>query len=136
MVFNGVFDKYPGLQLVMIEGGFTHVPHLMNKMDQQYKELRHEVPWVKRMPSRIMREHIRFATQPVEELTQKEFLQFVDQMGSEDMICFSTDYPHWDYDSPFEALPALGETLEEKIYAENARAAYPKLPQWTGSVQK
>ncbi|WP_010531828.1 amidohydrolase family protein [Lentibacillus jeotgali] len=135
MVFNGVFDKFPGLHLVMIEGGFTHAPHLMKKMDQQYKELRHEIPWVKRMPSRIMQEHVRFTTQPVEELSHKEFMQYMDQMGSEDMVCFATDYPHWDYDSPLQALPKLDETLEEKIYAENARASYPKLPQLTGSVK-
>ncbi|SFD89567.1 Predicted metal-dependent hydrolase, TIM-barrel fold [Lentibacillus persicus] len=134
MVFNGVFDKFPGLHLIMIEGGFTHAPHLMKKMDQQYKELRHEIPWMKRMPSDIMREHVRFTTQPVEEMSQKEFMQYIDQMGSEDMVCFATDYPHWDYDSPQEALPKLDEALAEKIYSENARAAYPKLPQKQGSV--
>lgn len=134
MVFNGVFEKYPGLKLMMIEGGFTYAPHLMKKMDQQYKELRHEVPWVKRMPSRIMREHVRFTTQPVEELSQEEFLQFMGQLGSDDMVCFSTDYPHWDYDSPLRALPPLGKELEEKVFSENARAAYPKLPQTAGRV--
>lgn len=136
MIFNGVFEKFPSLHLIMIEGGFTFVPHLMKKMDQQYKMLRHEIPWVNRWPSEIMQEHVRFTTQPVEELSQKEFMQYVDQMGSEDMICFSTDYPHWDYDSPHQALPALDPALEEKIYSENARAAYPKLPQLKGSVKQ
>lgn len=127
MVFNGVFEKYPNLKLMMVEAGFTYAPALMRKMDQQYKELRHEVPWIKRMPSHIIQEHVRFSTQPVDELSQKEFLQFVDLMGSDEMICFSTDYPHWDYDSPFRALPALGEDLEKKIFSENARKFYPKL---------
>lgn len=40
----------------------------MRKMDQQYKDLRHEVPWVKRMPSDIVCEHLCFTTQPLEEL--------------------------------------------------------------------
>ncbi|WP_209125142.1 amidohydrolase family protein [Alkalihalobacillus sp. BA299] len=130
MVFNGVFEKYPQLKLMMIEGGFTHVPHLMRKMDQQYKDLRHEVPWIKRMPSDIIKEHIRFTTQPLEELSKKEFLQLIDQMGTDELICFSTDYPHWDYDSPFEALPPnLDEGLKRKLFSDNARAFYPKLPQ-------
>ncbi|GAA0435644.1 amidohydrolase family protein [Lentibacillus halophilus] len=136
MVFNGVFEKYPNLKLVMIEAGFTYAPALMKKMDQQYKALRHEVPWVKRLPSRIIQEHVRFTTQPVDELSQKEFMQFIELMGSEDMVCFSTDYPHWDYDSPFQALPALGDDLERKIFRENARAAYPKLPQAAGMVNQ
>jgi predicted TIM-barrel fold metal-dependent hydrolase len=130
MVFNGVFEKFPNLKLMMVEGGFTYVPHLMRKMDQQYKDLRHEVPWIKRMPSDIIREHIRFTTQPVEDLTKRQFLQYIEQLESDEIICFSTDYPHWDYDSPFGALPPnLGEDLTCKIFSENARNFYPKLPQ-------
>ncbi|HEX7064565.1 MAG TPA: amidohydrolase family protein [Bacillales bacterium] len=132
LIFNGVFDKFPNLKLMMIEGGFTYAPHLMRKMDQQYKDLRHEVPWVKRMPSRIVQEHICFTTQPMEEMSKKEFMQYVDQMGSEDMICFSTDYPHWDYDSPTRALPSLDESLRQKIFYENANAFYPKIPDIKG----
>ena len=29
LIFNGVFDKYPDLRVILIEGGFTYVPHLM-----------------------------------------------------------------------------------------------------------
>lgn len=129
MVFNGVFDKYPDLRLLMIECGFTYVPHLMWKMDQNYKALRHEVPWVKRLPSDIVREHIRFTTQPIEDLTKRDVLQIIDQMGSDELITFSTDYPHWDFDNPFMTLPpGLPEDLQRKIFSENARAIYRKLP--------
>ncbi|SDJ28038.1 amidohydrolase family protein [Natribacillus halophilus] len=128
MIFNGVFEKYPNLKLAMIEAGFTYIPAFMKKMDQQYKVLRHEVPWVKRMPSSIVKDHVRVTTQPVDELTRDEFLKFIDLMDSDEIVCFSTDYPHWDYDSPFRALPPLGEELEQKIFAENARKLYPKLP--------
>ncbi|WP_191567318.1 amidohydrolase family protein [Metabacillus idriensis] len=129
LVFNGVFDKFPNLKCLLIEAGFTHVPHLMKKMDQQYKELRFEVPWVKRKPSEIVREHMLFTTQPMEEMTKRELMQYIDQMGSDEMICFSTDYPHWDYDSPHEAMPkGLDDNLLEKIFSENARKMYKKLP--------
>ncbi|HET7627871.1 MAG TPA: amidohydrolase family protein [Bacillales bacterium] len=134
LVYNGVFEKFPGLKLVMIEGGFTFAPHLMKKMDQQYDNLRHEIPWLKRKPSDIIREHVRFTTQPMEEMSKKEFMQYVDQMGSEDMICFSTDYPHWDYDSPTRALPNLDEPLRSKIFYGNALASYPKLPDGGGDA--
>ncbi|MGI8550172.1 MAG: amidohydrolase family protein, partial [Dehalococcoidia bacterium] len=37
----------------------------------------------------------------------------------------STDYPHWQFDSPDEAIPAgLSETTRRKILSENARAFY------------
>jgi predicted TIM-barrel fold metal-dependent hydrolase len=42
---------------------------------------------------------------------------------------FSTDYPHWDFDAPNEALPKtkLPEGFAPKLMAENARSLY-KLP--------
>lgn len=128
-IFNGVFDKFPELKLILVEGGFTYVPHLMWRADQNYRELRSEVPWVKRLPSDIIREQVRFATQPTEEMSSEHFNQLIDQMGSEELLCFSTDYPHWDFDSPWEALPqGTSEDLKRKIFSENARALYPKIP--------
>jgi uncharacterized protein len=131
-VFNGVFEKFPNLKLLMIEAGFTYVPHLMRKMDQQYRDLRHEVPWIKRMPSSIVREHVRFTTQPLEEFTRAEFEQWIDLMGSDEMVCFSTDYPHWDFDHPVNAFPNLPASLLHKILYANALSLFPKLPRSKG----
>jgi predicted TIM-barrel fold metal-dependent hydrolase len=129
LIFNGVFDRFPDLRVILIEGGFTYVPHLIWTADQQYKELRHEVPWVKRPPGRIIREQMRFASQPTVEMTAAQLETLIDQMGSDELICFSTDYPHWDFDSPLEALPPrLPEDLARKIYLDNARATYRRLP--------
>ena len=42
-----------------------------------------------------------------------------------DRIMFSSDYPHWDFDDPFVALPpSLNDEQRRKIYAGNARALY------------
>ena len=128
LIFNGVFDKYPDLKVLMVEGGFTYVPHLMWRMDQNYRQLRIEVPWLKREPSRIIREQVRFATQPIEELTAEQLLQVIDQMGSDKLLCFSSDYPHWDFDSAFEALPdRIPADLRRRIMSENARSLYRSL---------
>lgn len=135
LIFNGVFDKYRELKVILIEGGVSYVPHLMWHADQQYKELRHEVPWVKRLPSDIIREQMRFATQPIEEFTGTQLTTLIEQMGSDELLCFSTDYPHWDFDSPLEALPAdLPEDLARKIFFENARALYQRLPAPTAAA--
>jgi predicted TIM-barrel fold metal-dependent hydrolase len=129
LIFNGVFDRFPELRVILLEGGFSFVPHLMWHADQQWKELRHETPWVKRAPSRIIREQVRFATQPIEEFTAAQLTTLIGQMESDELVCFSTDYPHWDFDSPLTALPAgLDEDLARKLFLDNARATYARLP--------
>lgn len=55
LIFQGVFDRFPELGFLFLETGLGWVPGFMWRADQQYKELRSSVPWVKRMPS----EHIR-----------------------------------------------------------------------------
>jgi predicted TIM-barrel fold metal-dependent hydrolase len=133
LIFNGVFDAYPELRVMMIEGGITWVPHLASRADQQYRQLRSEVPWVKRPPSQIIHDQVGFATQPMEEMSADRLLQLVDWVGSDELFCFSTDYPHWDFDAPERALPArLPPALRAKILGDNARRAYPRLPRGEG----
>jgi predicted TIM-barrel fold metal-dependent hydrolase len=41
------------------------------------------------------------------------------------MLLFSTDYPHWNFDSPLRSLPTtIPLDLRRKIFSENARAFY------------
>ena len=42
-----------------------------------------------------------------------------------DKILFASDYPHWDFDDPFTALPpSLSEERRNQIYSGNAKALY------------
>ncbi len=127
MIVEGVFDRFPTLRVAIIEGGFTWLPSLMWRFDKEWKGLRREVPWVRRPPSEYIREHVRFTTQPLDAPpTAAQFGQLLDQIGSDDLLMFSTDYPHWHFDTPAEAFPAsaVSETTLRKIMSENARAFY------------
>ncbi|MFN8488450.1 MAG: amidohydrolase family protein [Caldilineaceae bacterium] len=126
LIIEGAFDRFPGLRVVLIEGGWTWLPSLMWRIDKEWKGLRHNTPWVKRLPSEYMREHIRLTLQPVDAPPDPSHLrQIIEQIESDEMLMFSTDYPHWQFDTPDEALPlTLKEPLLGKILAENARAFY------------
>jgi uncharacterized protein len=126
LVFEGVFERYPDLKVVLIEGGFAWLPSLMWRMDRAWEKLGAEVPHLKRRPSEVVRQHFWLTTQPIEEPTKPEqFHQLLAQMDMNDRLMFATDYPHWDFDAPDQALPVrLARPLEEAIMAGNARALY------------
>ena len=129
LVSEGAFDQFPDLRVALIETGVTWMPSLMWRFDKEWRGLRGLTPWVKRPPSAYIREHIRMTLQPIDAPpTAAELLQIVGQLDSEELLMFSTDYPHWCFDSAEEAFPAgLPRTLARKILAENAREFYPKL---------
>src|SRR3712207_2024690 len=90
-----------------------------------FRSLRSEVPHLTRAPSEQIREHIWVSTQPMEEPERGAHL--LDVMGwiGWDRILFATDYPHWDFDDPRQALPGLIPAERRRgIYGGNARALY------------
>ena len=84
------------------------------------------MPWVKRAPSEYIREHVRVAIQPLDPPpTTRQLIEVVDQLGSDDMLLYSSDYPHQHaFDPETELLPHLPEGLRRKILGENARSFY------------
>jgi len=127
-VFNGTFERFPELKVVILESGVAWLPWFMWRIDEQFRGHRAETPWVKRLPSEQLRSQVRIATQPLSDITTKQFLQLIDMVDSEDMYVFASDYPHYDADSADAVLPSkMPEGLRRKIRFENALATYPKL---------
>lgn len=125
LVAEGVFEKFPRLKFGLIEGGFTWLPSVMWKMDKNWKGLRREVPWLKRLPSEYMREHIRVTTQPMPEPPVQSWLDdILEMMYADEMLMFSTDYPHWDGDDPDWALKRIPNELHDTIMFENPSKYY------------
>jgi predicted TIM-barrel fold metal-dependent hydrolase len=126
MIVEGLFDRFPTLRVALLEGGWTWMPSLMWRMDKEWKGLRREVPWNRMLPSEYVRRHMRLSLQPLDEPPDTaQLLETIDQLGSDELLMFSTDYPHYHFDAPEEALPAgLPEPLQRKILFENARAFY------------
>jgi len=130
-VFEGVFEKFPTLKVAMLEGGFAWLAPLLWKMDLDWKGLRRQTPWVQRLPSEYVKDHIRFATQPMEEPDDPEALKHIIKWidGSRTLM-FATDYPHWDWDDPTMTLAGYPEDLRRRIFSENAIETYGlKLPE-------
>jgi predicted TIM-barrel fold metal-dependent hydrolase len=126
LVFEGVFEEIPDLKIVLIEGGVAWLAPLMWRMDRAFELLGSEAPKLDRRPSEVIREHVWLTTQPMDEPERTADLPVLfDHMGMDDRICFATDYPHWDFDSPERAIPRiLGEERRRRIMRDNAHALY------------
>ncbi|MFE2995736.1 amidohydrolase family protein [Nocardia sp. NPDC059246] len=129
LVFEGVFDRWPTLKVVIVEGGWSWVAPFAWRLDRNFEVLGGEVSHLQRKPSEYLSEHFWFTTQPMEEPTKPAwfkdaFAQFC-SLGLGERLMFSSDYPHWDYDSPAEALPRdLPPDVRRSIMADAAAALY------------
>jgi predicted TIM-barrel fold metal-dependent hydrolase len=125
MILEGVFERYPTLKVAMIESGFAWLPPLGWRLDKHWKRLKDEVPHLRKAPSEYIREHFWISTQPMEEPEKPDHLIDVMNWIGFDRIMFASDYPHWDFDDPFMALPpSLDEARRGAIYSGNAQKLY------------
>jgi predicted TIM-barrel fold metal-dependent hydrolase len=127
-IFEGVFVKYPDLKVIMVEAGMMWVAPFIWRLDQDWKALRHQTPWVKEPPSEYYRKHMKVTSQPIELPPRKEmFMPMMEAIYARENLMFASDYPHWDFDSPLLAFPKMDEEMKERIFYQNAAELY-KLP--------
>ena len=124
LVSEGVFEKFPDLRWIFIEGGVLWLPHVMWRLDKEWKSLRREVPWVKRLPSEYILDHCYFTTQPLEEPPNPDWLlQILEMINGQDILLYASDYPHWDFDA-VHVLGRLPKDYRRKIFQDNAERLF------------
>ncbi len=128
LICEGVFSKYPDLKVVLLESGFTWLPAHMWRLTKFWRGLRMEIPWVDRAPSDIARSNIRLSLQPVDGPPDAASMnRLFEHMQSDEMLLFSTDYPHWQFDGT-DAMPdGISPGLARRIMIDNPRATYARL---------
>jgi predicted TIM-barrel fold metal-dependent hydrolase len=126
LIAEGAFDRHPDLRVVLVESGFAWLPAWMWRFDKVWRGLRREVPWNTRPPSQVVRDQVRVTLQPVDGPPDAAALAaVVDQLGTEELLLFSSDYPHGHTTEGLDALAAeLPASLRRAILSENARALY------------
>lgn len=128
LMFEGVFEQFPGLRVALVEGGVSWMVHLLWRMDKEYKALRHEAPYLKRLPSAYIRDHVRLTTQPIEEPRHvDDLVRIFEILDADTTVMYASDYPHYDYDPPTALPKKLGETTLRRILHDNA-AEFFRLP--------
>jgi uncharacterized protein len=124
-IAHGVFERWPGARLVLIECGVAWLPALLWRLDADYRALRKETPWLRRLPSEYARDHIRLTTQPLEQPRRAQALwPALEDVGAQHMLMYASDYPHWDFDEPRAVRPP--PAWRDAVMDGNARALYAR----------
>lgn len=122
---HGVFQRYPNVRLLLMEGGLASYPGLLWRLDTNWKACRSETPHCVKPPSQYVWDHVRFSTQPLETPDEPRMLRHVlEPLRPWETVCFASDYPHWDFDEPNLTLNGLPADWRTPILGANAAALY------------
>jgi predicted TIM-barrel fold metal-dependent hydrolase len=139
LVAEGVFAKFPGLTVVLMESGVSWLPAYLWRLTKFWKGLRSEIPWVADPPASVVRERVRLTLQPFDGPPDAaSVMRVMEHIGSDETLLFSTDYPHWQFDGSAAIPEGLDAGLAKKIMAENPLHTYPRLhppSAWPGSTR-
>jgi uncharacterized protein len=125
LVAHGVFEKYRDLKILLIEGGCAWIPPLLWRFDTEYKGLRREVPWLRKLPSEYFNDHVWVTSQPLELSPRREqIVELLRWFDAENRLVFSSDYPHWDADDFDYLRGRIPQDWHAGVFRENAMRLY------------
>ena len=125
LIAEGVFERLPRLKVVFADGGLDVLGPLMWRLDEHWRALRYEHPWVAHAPTEYLREHVRFWTHrlegPTDEAAVADVLEVTDAAALE---VYAGRYPYWTYCAPGDAVRGAPPVAAERILAGTARDLY------------
>lgn len=128
LVYEGVFGRFPNLKVVLMESGVTWLPSFMWRANKSWRGVRVEVPWVDREPASIIRDHVRVTMQPFDAPPDAASVaDIIEQVDSDKMFLFASDYPHWQFDGDDPVPPNLAAHIVAKMCVDNPLETFPRL---------
>jgi predicted TIM-barrel fold metal-dependent hydrolase len=120
LIFSGIFDQFPDLNLVFAEVDCGWLPYYKEQLDDGYQRYRFRFD-LKKLPSEYIEQHIHFTW-----VTDTYGIDNRNQVGVDKML-WSSDYPHGSSNYPNAWSPTMaamaGVPLDERslMLVENAR---------------
>jgi len=131
LVYDGVFERFPQLQVVFAGFGFSWAVPLLWRTDAEWRGLRVEVPWLTRSPSEVVADHVRFVIDGASELNPGAWrLAEMLPLGS---LLYGSDAPFVSTPAA-QALSGAPEELRAGIEAGNARTTFSRLGATTAAA--
>jgi predicted TIM-barrel fold metal-dependent hydrolase len=126
-IAEGVFERLPDLRIVFADGGFDMLAPAMWRMDMDWPITRTEVPWVRKIPSDYLRDHVRFVANRLEGPPDTEpdvVVEWAERTDAAHLLLYGSGYPLWSSARPGQILPALSAEDRDRILRGNAEELY------------
>jgi hypothetical protein len=120
MVFEGTFERFPALRVLLAGFGFTWLPSFLWRLDREWRTFRHDVPWVRRAPSEYFAEHVWATTWPIAEaVDERVWARHGITDAVRERVVFGSHQP-FGGDSPAVVTRVLGAPAERLLAAGSA----------------
>jgi predicted TIM-barrel fold metal-dependent hydrolase len=120
MIFEGVFERYPDLRIIFVEFGWPWLPSFLDRMDVTWKAARRYHPYMTMSPTDYVKRNVRFTTEPTLEVPNNKIDTLLDWCHASEVLLYSSDYPHWDSETPGVIFHGIEDSLRRRIFRENA----------------
>lgn len=120
LLFEGAFYRFPSLQILFAGFGFKWAPALMRRVDQEWRNFRSEVPWIKEKPSSKVLSNVWFSSYPVGEVADPDSWGGEFTEALRDRIVFNSHAPFGN-DTAADVERILGTEWLERMM-RNGRA--------------
>lgn len=122
---GGVLDHLPSLRLVFADGGYDMCAPFVWRLDKDYRPMRGDMPWMKKLPSSYIKDHVRFIAHdlegPEDPAIQNEWLDISD---AGHILMYGSNYPAWNMLHPNGAFASAPPALRRRILSETASELY------------
>jgi predicted TIM-barrel fold metal-dependent hydrolase len=111
MIFQGLFERFPNVRVLIAEYGAVWLPYLLRKMDHAHAlGRRGTFQKLGGRPSQIFKEHVLVAPYPEEQLAR------VADVAGWDCLVFGSDFPHSEgLPDPLQYVSQLQGVDDEKV---------------------
>jgi predicted TIM-barrel fold metal-dependent hydrolase len=126
LIVQGVFEAHPDLRVLLTGTGITWVPAFLWRLDACFKPLRAEAPWLKRLPSEYFMDHIRIATDALEQSASRDAFEraVTSHPGLEQVLVYGSGFPDANAQAPSELQRRLPHEWHDHILSENADSLF------------
>ncbi len=133
LIFSGLFDRCPGLTLILGHMGET-LPFLLWRLDSRWAILK-QPRKLKKSPSQYIKDHVYVTTSGM--CSNGPLLCALQELG-ENRIMFATDYPYESIDiaTKFIEQAPLSEEVRQHICYRNAQRLFPLAAEAHAAIAK